>query len=61
VNVDKQTLKNLQIFSSGEAKQSPFELFDKTQTYGSKDKLRTLFACPLRNVDEIREMQEALQ
>jgi DNA mismatch repair protein MutS len=58
--IDKQTLDDLAIFNSGNSNSSIFNLFNKTVTYGGKDKLREFFDNPLTNGMAIEERLNAI-
>ncbi len=58
--IDNQTLDDLAIFGSGSSNNSIFNLFNKTVTYGGKDKLREFFDSPLTNGMAIEERLGAI-
>ena len=61
LNVDPQTIKELEIFKAEEGKMSLFELLNKTFTYGGQQVLKQILACPKTDPDEILAMQQVLK
>ncbi len=59
--VDKQTLKDLEIFDTIKNDKSVFGLFDFTQCLGGKKKLYNYLLSPLVDLDEIIERKEAIK
>jgi len=55
LEVDKQTLADLALFSNSQQKQSVFALLGKTQSIGGHEKLFTMFNNPLSDAKQIKE------
>jgi len=60
MNVDKQTLKDLEIFKSEDGGSALFDLVDNTKTAGGKYRLREIFMHPPVNIDKTIEQQETV-
>jgi DNA mismatch repair ATPase MutS len=58
--VDKQTLKDLEIFKASEDGLSIFDLLDKTVTSGGKYILEQKFKKPLASIGQIMQVQDAI-
>lgn len=61
LNVDRQTLNELEIFSDNTSNLNIFDLLDRTVTSGGRDNLRLQFQNPFSSKDEIVAMQEVLK
>lgn len=60
MQIDKQTLKDLEIFKSSDGGMSLFEILDKTVTSGGRYRLREKFENPLNEIKQIKEVQETV-
>jgi DNA mismatch repair ATPase MutS len=60
MNVDKQTLKDLEIFKSENAESAIFDLIDETKTLGGKYRLREKFLHPPIGIEQTRIQQETI-
>jgi DNA mismatch repair ATPase MutS len=60
LNIDRQTLQELEIINSDDRRISVFSVLNKTATTGGKDKLRKIFLNPEYDIETIRERQEAV-
>ncbi|MFV0420394.1 MAG: MutS-related protein [Dysgonomonas sp.] len=58
--VDKQTLKDLEIFDTFKNGKSIFSLFNFTRSMGGKRKLYNFLSSPSANLDEITERRDAI-
>lgn len=61
LNVDRQTLTELEIYSDNSSNLNIFDLLDKTVTSGGRDNLRLQFQNPYTAKDEIVAMQDVLK
>ena len=57
--IDKQTLNDLAIFTTGRT-QSVYEIFNRTHTRGGGRLLEEMFRYPLSDVDAITNRSEAI-
>lgn len=59
--IDRQTLRDLEIF--GERPQDPsiFRYYNRTKTFGGKLQLKAIMEYPLDNIDEIRERGDTIE
>jgi DNA mismatch repair ATPase MutS len=60
MQIDKQTLKDLEIFKTSDGGMSLFEILDKTVTSGGRYRLREKFENPLNDIKQIKEVQETV-
>lgn len=58
--IDKQTLNDLAVFSSGRSK-SVYEIFNRTHTRGGGRLLEEMFQYPLSEVEAITSRSEAIR
>lgn len=56
--IDKQTLKDLEVFSNDDNQNSIYKLFGPTKTAGGRDKLYRLLSFPLTDLNEINERKD---
>ncbi len=61
LNVDRQTLTELEIYSDNSTNLNIFDLLDKTVTSGGRDNLKLQFQNPYTSKDEIVDMQDVLK
>lgn len=61
LQIDKQTLNDLEIFDVSGSKQSIFKLFDFTETSGGRVRLQELLSKPKSDLEEIKVVQEVLK
>ncbi|RLD51791.1 MAG: hypothetical protein DRJ05_18070, partial [Bacteroidetes bacterium] len=61
LHIDRQSLIELEIISENERTPSLFDLLNKTQTTGGKDKLRKIFLNPLADFVKIKQRQEIVR
>lgn len=61
LNVDRQTLNELEIYSDNSSNLNIFDLLDRTTTSGGKDNLKLQFQNPYTSSDEITAMQDILK
>jgi len=61
LNIDRQSLLELEIISDNERTPSIFNLLNKTKTQGGRDKLRRNFLNPDNDIMKILEIQEAVK
>ncbi len=61
LNVDRQTLTELEIYSDNNTSLNIFDLLDKTVTSGGRDNLRLQFQNPFSSGDEIVAIQDVLK
>lgn len=59
--LDKQTVKDLEIFGYGSSCNSIFSFYDKTKTLGGKDYLTQLMETPLTDLKELQKRSELIQ
>jgi DNA mismatch repair protein MutS len=58
--LDKQTIRDLDIFGDGKSNPSVFSLFNYTKTPGGRDFLEKLMECPLTDIRELNARKEAI-
>jgi len=61
LNIDRQTLLELEIISDNDRIPSIFNLLNKTKTQGGRDKLRRNFLNPANSIEKIQEIQESVK
>jgi DNA mismatch repair protein MutS len=61
LNVDRQTLTELELFRDDVTGMNVFDLLDKTATSGGRDNLKIIFQSPFTTVNEIIEVQDVLK
>lgn len=61
LNIDRQTMLELEIISDNNKTPSIFNLLNKTKTQGGRDKMRRNFLNPVNDVEKILEIQEAVK
>jgi len=59
--IDKQTLNDLAIFQNDNSNDSILNLFNKTITYGGRDKLKEFFSYPLTDAEQITQRLDAIR
>ena len=61
LNVDRQTLTELEIFRDDTSGMNIFDLLDKTVTSGGRDNLKIFFQNPFITSNEITEIQDVIK
>lgn len=61
LNVDRQTLAELEIYNDNSSSLNIFDILDRTVTTGGKDNLKILFQNPFSTQSEIVAMQDVLK
>ena len=61
LHIDRQSLLELEIISENDRGLSLFDLLNKTQTTGGKDKLRQIFLNPLADIEKIKQRQKIVK
>jgi DNA mismatch repair ATPase MutS len=61
MRLDKQTLKDLEIFNSNEEKSGIFNFVDKTKTTGGRFCLKEMFLHPPEGLINVKQQQKAIQ
>jgi DNA mismatch repair protein MutS len=59
--IDKQTLKDLEIFKTEEGTMAVFDFIDKTKTAGGKYRLREMFLHPPDNLQGVKDYQQSVR
>ena len=58
--VDKQTLKDLEIFGLNRVEKTVFNLFNHTQYVGGRNRLYEILRNPLSDYEKIKERKDAI-
>jgi DNA mismatch repair ATPase MutS len=59
-DIDKQTIKDLEIFDAAKNGKSIFDIFNRVECYGSVQKLKNYFSKPLTTSREINERKDSI-
>ena len=60
-DLDKQTIKDLEIFVDSRSANSIFNFYDQTKTFGGKNFLYQLMKNPITDINELRQRTELIQ